>query len=212
MRGIKPQKSFTNFVKYIKKEKELGGLNVLDLGSGEGKNSIYLAELGCNVWGIEIADNAVKNSISKVPEYISENVQFINGSIGNKLTFEDSFFDLVIDVTSSNSLSQNEREIMLSEVKRVLKPDGYFFSRGLLKDGDKNAKYLLKNYPGEEEDTYIIPDFGLTERVFSKESFCKEFGEYFDILKFDKETHYTTYGDTKYKRNFYISYMKRKDI
>ncbi len=82
----------------------------------------------------------------------------------------------------------------------------------MLKDGDKNAKKLLKDFPGKQKDTYVIPRFGLVERIFTREDFVELVKKDFDLLKFDKETHYTTYGDTKYKRNFYISYLKNKKI
>ncbi len=134
MRGDKPQKSLLNFLKFYKKIKKNEGIefpfeniNVLDLGSGEGKNSIYLAELGAKVYGIEIAENAVVRSNLKIYKEIESNVSFSNGSIGEHFNFDDNIFDIVIDVTSSNSLNESERDIMLSEISRVLKPEGFLF-------------------------------------------------------------------------------------
>lgn len=223
MSGDKPQKSFLNFLKYLKKESRkngtdfsLSGLRVLDLGSGNGKNSVYLAEKGAKVDGIEFSQSGIdlaeqlkiqKDSAVKIS---GGRADFIKGSIGEKFYFPDNSFDIVLDITSSNSLTESERNIYLSESQRVLKKGGYFFARGLLKDGDKNAKYLLKNFPANENDMYTIPDFGLTERVFSKEDLLKTYREFFDILKFDKETHYTTYGYKKYKRNFWILYLEKQ--
>ncbi len=222
MRGDKPQKSFLNFLKWLKKERRkagegsaLAGLKVLDLGSGNGKNSVYLAERGAKVFGLEFSAEALKLANDLKNKRIKEikikggSVEFFEKSIGEKFDFPDEYFDLILDITSSNSLDEKEREIYLKESRRVLKKGGHFFARGLLKDGDKNAKFLLKNFPAGQKDTYKIPDFDLVERVFSKEDLLREYGKRFRILKFEKETHYTNYGERKYKRNFWILYLKK---
>lgn len=220
MSGDKPQKSFLNFLKFVKKEYkkkevtfDISELRILDLGSGNGKNSVYLAVKGAKVQGMEFSQSGINLSEQLKREKKTEmkvaggEVEFTKSSIGKKFDFPDNSFDIILDVTSSNSLSESERNIYLSESKRVLKKGGYFFARGLLKDGDKNAKFLLKNFKAEQKDSYTIPKFGLTERVFSKEDLLKEYEEFFTIEKFEKETHYTKYAATKYKRNFWMLYM-----
>ncbi len=92
----------------------------------------------------------------------------------------------------------------LSEIKRVLKPNGYFFLRALCKDGDKNAQTLLKTNPGKDKDTYIMPGLGLTERVFSRDDLMKTYSFLGEPLYTDKETHYTKYNGRSYKRNFWV--------
>jgi len=91
-----------------------------------------------------------------------------------------------------------------------LKSGGYFFVRIPAKDGDPNAKKLLKQFPAKEKDTYIIPEFGLKERVFSREDLIDCYGKLFEIVKLEKETRYTTYGSKKYKRNFWILVLRKK--
>ena len=56
-----PQKDTLNFIKFLKKEEKfiLEDKTILDLGSGTGRNSNYLAELGNNVIGIEISKTAL---------------------------------------------------------------------------------------------------------------------------------------------------------
>jgi hypothetical protein len=115
----------------------------------------------------------------------------------------------VLDVTSSNSLSEGERSIYLSETNRVLKNGGYFFVKALCRDGDTNAKYLLKNFPGKEKDTYIMPELGVTERVWSKEDFIIAYEKYFTILNLEKKTIYSRMNNRVYKRNFWVAYLKK---
>ena len=211
MTGDRPAKSFTRWVKWLKKQKvEIGTYRVLDLGSGEGKNAFYLAGLGAKVNCVEIAQNAVETTRLRVLEAnLGDIVTVERGSIGEKFNFPDDTFNAVIDVTSSNSLSEKERAVYLAESARVLKPGGHVFVRALCKDADDNAKYLIKNNPGREKDTYVQPEWGLTERVFTEADIRELYGQYFEILKLEKETHYTKLDGKKFKRNFWVMYLKK---
>ena len=130
--------------------------------------------------------------------------------MGGILPFENDEFDLVIDVTSSNSLNENERERYIQETNRILKSGGNFFVKTLCKDGDHNAKNLIKLSPGTEIDTYIMPEIGLTERVWSKEDFIAYYSRYFVIDKLDKKTNYSRINGQSYKRNFWLAYMSKR--
>ncbi|OGD69382.1 hypothetical protein A3I18_02385 [Candidatus Campbellbacteria bacterium RIFCSPLOWO2_02_FULL_35_11] len=206
----KPQSFFLKFLKWYRKYHGLavvnfGNLRVLDLGSGTGRNANYLAQKGFVVTGIEISDTAIR--IAK-ERGLGLNASYINQSIGEKYPFEENTFDLIIDITSSNSLNEKEREIYLSEVNRVLKKGGIFFVRALCKDGDKNAKFLLKNNPGKEKDTYIMPETSLVERVFSKEDIENMYSKYFKILNLEKTESYSTVGNRVFKRKFWLAIMQ----
>ncbi len=217
MTGTKPAKAFLQWVKQVIKVRDLRGrdlplhdLKVLDLGSGEGKNALYLAELGAIVEGIEIAANAVATARARIEQArvgvgsVAGSVRITEGSIGTVYNFPDAVFDLIIDVTSSNSLTAPERSVYLHESARVLKSGGQMFVRALCKDGDSNAKQLLLAHAGLEPDTYLQPDWGLVERVFTEADILDVYQTHFVIDKLTKETHYTTVGDRKYKRNFWL--------
>ncbi len=94
-------------------------------------------------------------------------------------------------------------------MNRVLKKDGYIFVRALCKDGDDNAKRLLKDSPGKEYDTYIIKEIGLTERVFTKDDLIKTYNKYFRILSLEKKTSYSTFNNRIYKRNYWLIYLTK---
>jgi ubiquinone/menaquinone biosynthesis C-methylase UbiE len=203
-----PQKFFLRFLKFLKKNKfDFKDKKVLDLGCGTGRNSNYLAELGADVSGIDISSSAIKIARERA-EKKGFKVEYIIGDIGSKYDFKDKSMDLVIDITASNSLSNEEREIYLKETERVLKSNGYFFVRALCKDGDDNAKKLLKLNPGKEKDTYILPGVNIEERVFSKADFLSIYSKYFKIIKIKKESGYSKFGGRKFKRNFWIVYLK----
>lgn len=216
----KPQADVMRFVKYLKKQFKLCGhqistefkdMTVLDLGSGAGRNSFYFAELGAHVVGFEISKTAIEIA-RKYQQTMSKSlfdIKYEKQSIGDKFPLEDGSVDIVLDVTSSNSLTEAEREVCLSETNRVLKNDGYFFVKALCKDSDDNAKYLLKNCPGKEKDTYIMPELSVTERVWSKDDFVATYEKFFSILNLEKKTSYSRMNNRSYKRNFWICYLKK---
>lgn len=205
-----PQKDLLRFLKYLKKEEKvkINNWKILDLGSGTGRNTNFLAKLGNSAIGLEISDTAIKLARARAEESELQTT-FIKHDISTPYPFADGEFDLLLDVVSSNSLNEDERETYLNESYRVLRKQGYFFVKGLCKDGDKNAQNLLKKSPGPEKDTYKIPELGLTERVFSREDFIKLYGKYFEILKLDKKTNYSKFKGTPYKRNYWLAYLKK---
>ncbi len=210
--AIEPIQSVKDWVRFLRREKgvEFSGLKILDLGCGNGKNSLYIAEQGegNEVFGIDISKTAIEYA-NKLAAEKNVSATFKQGSIGVALPQSDNIYDIALDVTSSNSLSEKEREMYLKETARVLKPGGHFFLRTLCKDGDAHAKTLIKTHPGKEKDTYTMPDLGLTERVFTKEDVIATYSPFFTILNIEKETHYTKFNNRSYKRNFWVVCMEK---
>ena len=205
-----PQADTLRFLKYLKKEEKfkLEDKVILDLGCGTGRNANYLAERENKVIGIEISKTALNLAKERAND-LGLNVDYRLGDIGEKYNIDDNSVDVILDVTSSNSLDEKGREIYLNEMNRVLKKDGYIFVRALCKDGNKNVKNLLKDSPGREYDTYVIKEIGLTERVFSRDDFIKMYSKFFKILKLEKKTSYTTFNNRIYKRDYWLAYLQK---
>lgn len=206
-----PQADTVRFFKFLKKEKKFDvfGKELVDLGCGTGRNSLYAYELGVTPHGIDISKTAVSHGLAYTKERdIGIDLQV--GSIGEKLPYEDNFFDIALDVTSSNSLAEAEREVYLKELVRIMKTSGYVYVKALCKDGDTNAKELLRRFPGPEKDTYILPEQKIMERVWSKEDFVSFYSPHFTILHLETKESYTTMGDRRYKRRFFICYLEKK--
>lgn len=205
-----PQNDVLRFLKYVKKigKTRVQDLSVLDLGSGTGRNSNYIANLENDVTGMEISPTAI-DIAKKRAEKMGVKVKYLEHSIGAPYPFDDNYFDLILDVTSSNSLNEQEREVYIIETSRVLKPGGYFFVRALSKDNDKNAKNLIKISPGPEYDTYYMKELNLVERVFTEEDFRKLYGEYFKIEQLMKKKGYARLFGQNYKRIYLLAYLRK---
>ncbi len=209
-KNSKPQKETLRFLKYLKKQgTNITESNVLDLGCGTGRNTNYIASLGAKATGIELSTTALHIARSRA-QHMNMNVEYIEGDMGQPLPFSDNQFDCAIDVMSSNSLTEMGRSMYMSEVHRVLKTGGYLYLKALCKEGDKNAKELLKKSPGIEPDTYIMPVTGITERVFDESSLRSLYGVYFDIVFLNKTSHYVKIDNRLFKRNYWVCYMQKK--
>lgn len=205
-----PQSDTLRFLKFLKKEEKyrVEEKSILDLGCGTGRNANYLADFGNKMIGIEISKTAIILAQNRAKD-MGVSVDYRLGDIGKPYDIKSDSVDIILDVTSSNSLDDEGRNIYLKETNRILKNGGYFFVRALAKDGNKNVKNLLKLSPGKEYDTYIIKEIGLTERVFSREDFIQMYNRYFKILSLEKKTSYTTFNNRIYKRDYWLAYMSK---
>ncbi|MDB4992378.1 MAG: SmtA2, SAM-dependent methyltransferase [Parcubacteria group bacterium] len=210
-----PHGDVVRFMRWLKKEckkagepLDMDGLRVLDLGSGTGRNSFYMANHGANVTGYEFSETALAMA-RKTAAHGDQVIEYKNQNIGAAFQLPSQTVDIVLDVMSSNSLNEAEREIYLSEISRVLKPGGYLFLRALSLDGDVHAKELIKRFPGTDSDTYVHPDLGITEKTFTKKSLTDAYGPYFTIISLERLEHYNTVAGRKYKRSYWVAYMQK---
>lgn len=209
-RRDRPQSDTLKFLKFVRRQGlALSGAAILDVGSGTGRNANYLSGLGSRVIGLEISETAIKLA-EEERRIKGVGAEYLKHDIGSPYPFGEGSFDIVLDVMSSNSLTEKEREIYVREAHRVLKPEAFLYVKALCKDGDQNAKRLLKDHPGPEKDTYRIPDWGLVERVWSKDDFNAFYSRFFDIVSLEKKTNYATYGGRVYKRNYWLAYLKKR--
>lgn len=205
-----PQRDTMDFLRFLRREQgiDLSGSCVLDIGSGTGRNANHIAAEGAKVVGLEISETALKLAVERGKG--KGDVRYFQHDIGSPYPLSDASYDIALDVMSSNSLSDDEREIYAREVHRVLRPGGWFFVKALCKDADKNAHALLKSNPGKEKDTYRIPEWGLEERVWSRQDFVDYYSPFFDIEFLEKKTNYSTFDGRKYKRNFWLAYLRNR--
>jgi SAM-dependent methyltransferase len=94
---------------------------MLDVGHGNGAISNYYHTKGIDITGIEVVPAYVEMASQMYPE-----VKFILYD-GKNFPFEDSIFDTIILNDVLEHISYEDIETVLSEVKRVLTPDGVVY-------------------------------------------------------------------------------------
>jgi ubiquinone/menaquinone biosynthesis C-methylase UbiE len=101
------------------------GSRILELGYGGAETAGKILERGFIYYGVDISKHLYENAKKNYSNYIkNEQAYFYQGSLEEKLHFEDNFFDLVIicgAIHYAGKLSNN-----FLEVKRVLKQDGHY--------------------------------------------------------------------------------------
>ncbi|MCX6724515.1 MAG: class I SAM-dependent methyltransferase [Candidatus Shapirobacteria bacterium] len=125
------------------------GNKILEIGVGNGRDSIYLAKMGNEIIGIDIAQGAVdlaKENSKK--EGVEDKIQFQVGDAEN-LEFPDESFDTVysISVLHGTILADSFKEIA-----RVLKPGGKFMLHMyvMVKSGEEGKEKTYWFYKEEK--------------------------------------------------------------
>lgn len=206
-----PAEDLIKFTRWLERREGRKSLNVtcmaLDLGCGNGRNLIYLAKefgmrgLGYDTSGVAIAE--AKNLGAGLP------VEFMIRSIADPIPLPDSSVTIALDMMSSHVLKKAEREALRAEVLRVLKPEAYLFFKSFLLDEDKNAIRMLREFPGPEPGTYIHPEIGVAEYVWTEDALTDFFSPHFTIHKIDKSHKHLTKHNEAWKRRTIAAYLEK---
>ena len=158
-------------------------VNVLEIGAGSCSNLWMVALEGFNAYGIDFSKQAIKLGKEMLNHWkVKAKLQVASMT---ELPYSDNSFDVVADIFSSFCLSEDEFRACLSEVNRVLKRHGKFFSYTPGKRSDaflnhkpaqlldsstisgiyrKNSPYYGNNYPCRfihpEEYQKLLEEFG----------------------------------------------------
>lgn len=190
------------FSKYISKNDK-----ILDLGCGAGRTTINLFKNGYrNIIGLDISDKFIEFAKS----YCSKNninISFVNGDATN-LSFSDSIFDAVI--FSYNGLmcipGKKNRNSVLKEVYRVLKPNGIFIFTAHNRDDSGKYQYLWdeekkKWENGTQDKNLEVFGDRITINQNSGEEVFVHFSSVEEMKKFIHQENFEI-----------IEYIKREDI
>jgi len=181
--GRYPGESLIRFIARNFYSSERSWLRILEVGCGAGANLWYLAREGFNAYGIDGSASAIK----KAAALLSKDGLSAELKVGDisSLPYAAGFFDAVIDVECLYANSRKDAEKILAEIKRVLKPQGVFYSRTIADDVHvgKSRKML-----GSKEYTEVS-DGPLAGRGFArltgKRDALELYGASFEVLSVD---------------------------
>lgn len=172
--------------------------SVLDMGCGNGRNLIFLAEnFGMHGVGYDISAAAIKQA--KVASG-KHNLSYEARSIAGDIPLPDESQTFVLDMMSSHFLSEKERTHMRAEVFRVMKPGGWLFMKTFLRDGDLHSRRLLKEFPTDEEGTYVHPVMGMKEHVYFESELMEFLEEKFNVHKVYRSHKHISQGKARKRR------------
>lgn len=122
---------------------------ILDLGCGTGRNSLFFAQHGFEVFASDISKKSIEALKNKMHRKNVSNINIYNFGFENIL-FEEKFFDVVVCTSVLHHARLKDIEKGMKEIYRVLKPKGCLILDILSKE---DSSYGL----GEmvEENTFI---------------------------------------------------------
>jgi SAM-dependent methyltransferase len=100
---------------------------VLDLGSGTGRHTVYLAKLGFEVYGFDWSEAAIRLANEELSEQrLSANL-IVWDMNETPLPYDESFFDAVIAVRVLHHTYVEKIKRIAAEIERVTKVGGYLY-------------------------------------------------------------------------------------
>lgn len=131
--GDEPEHKLIEYIDFIEKGK------ILDLGVGCGRNSLFLSELGFDVEAIDISDKNISNYLAKAKTLNLD----VKASVIDIRDFDivENEYSLIIVSWVLNFFKKDEIDLIISKIKKGLKPNGvvYFAAFSILDD------YYIKN-------------------------------------------------------------------
>jgi SAM-dependent methyltransferase len=168
--------------------RELGvseGLEVLDLGCGDGTTALPAAQLGANVLGVDIATNLVDAGNARARSLGITNCSFQEGDATDLNKLENDSFDLVISIFGA-MFAPRPFEVA-REVVRVTRPDGRIVMGNWIPNDPTFVAQLLKissAYAPPPPEGFISPvTWGVEENVLER---FKSAGIPQDRISFDR--------------------------
>lgn len=96
---------------------------ILDLGCGTGRNSLYFAQHGFEVFAADISEKSLETLKNKINRKDLSNVNIYNFGFEDIL-FENDFFDVVVCTSVLHHARFEDIERGIKEIYRVIKPKG----------------------------------------------------------------------------------------
>jgi len=159
----KPSGPVPEFIKFVQEQGFVPDhTNVLDLGCGKGRNSIWVASQGFNVTGTDFAPQAIEEARKRIPGQLN-NVHFEVIDLTEVWPYKDGSFQMIMDCNTTICVPNPGRRIAIEEAHRVLIPGGYYLFYGVAR-----TPFVDKS-PGPEPNSAIFPRTGKFEKQYTEE-------------------------------------------
>ena len=141
----------------------------LEICCGKGRNTIWLAQDGAQMYGFDFSEVAIKAAQHRLEELdFEDRVEFKLSDATERWDYEDGQFDFVIDSFGTSDITTKKgRDNIRNEVARILKPSGYY----MLQIDSPDFGYfkeLYDDHRGTESGTLVFPN-GKIETVLTKD-------------------------------------------
>jgi len=203
--GKYPSENLIQFVARNFYKKNRAEVKLLEVGCGTGANIWYMSREGFNVSGIDGSDTAIKIAQERMKNE-NLNARLIVGDIIS-LPFDNMEFDAIIDNECLYSNNEQNSIRVLSEINRVLKNEGLFYSRTFSKEMFIGEKLNEQIFEYNNISDGPLKDKGFV-RLINKEKIKYLYGKYFTINSIDK-LEYTVNNESQVISEYIIICKKK---
>jgi SAM-dependent methyltransferase len=146
------------------------GLEILDLGCGDGTTAVPAARLGANVLGVDIASNLVEAGNARAQSLGLTNCRFQEGDASDLSELEDDSFDLVISIFGA--MFAPRPFDVAKELVRVTRPGGRIVMGNWIPNDPTLVAQILKissAYAPPPPEGFVSPmTWGVEENVIER--------------------------------------------
>src|SRR5437868_12112335 len=146
------------------------GMQVLDLGCGDGTTALPEAKLGADVLGVDIARNLVEAGNRRAAEQGLTNLKFQEGDASNLEQLPDKSFDLVVSIFGA--MFAPKPFDVAKEMVRVTRPGGRIVMRNWIPNDPTLVAQILKissNYTPPPPEGFVSPmTWGVESNVIDR--------------------------------------------
>jgi len=146
------------------------GLEVLDLGCGDGTTALPAARLGADVLGVDIASNLVEAANARAQSLGITNCRFQEGDASDLHELEDDSFDLVVSIFGA--MFAPKPFDVAKEVVRVTRPGGRIIMGNWIPNDPTLVAQILKissSYSPPPPEGFVSPmTWGVEDNVIER--------------------------------------------
>ena len=174
------QTILADFAKTIIEEHNI--TNLLELGCGQGRDSIFFANFVPVVTSIDISENAI-NFVKKIKNKKNlSNLQLFVHDIKKPLNFQNKSFDMVYSNLALQFFNINEVKQIFSNISDIMSKNSFFLF-STKKPGDKYFNF------GKKISENSFEHKNITRFFFEKSEITSLLEETFKIISFEEDKH-----------------------
>ncbi len=167
--GLDLRPEFTEFFA----DKDLTGATALDLGCGEGRYTLYLAQKGCHVTAVDIS-RAGLDKLGKAAWKERLPVTIRAADVAG-LAFSDQTCDIIVAATILDHLEKKARTKTIAGIRSALKPGGILYANVFTVE-DPGYRRQRKN--SAESEPGVSDTAGFMAYYFASEELRQLFGDW----------------------------------
>ena len=158
------------------------GVTLLDIGCGDGRDSLFFADQGIHVTAIDFSEKAIERVLLKNPNIEARVINILD------MDFPDESFDAVYAHLSVHYFDDKTTDVVFTNIHRMLKEEGLFFVKcksvddPLYGQGEEVEKdvyvrkyqrhFFSKDYMAEKLQNFQILELEATESTYDDRTSC----------------------------------------